>query len=78
MIEVTVSDLRKNLQRYLNRVAHGEEVRITRRGEVIARVVGSDGAAAEARDALASLHRVSVIGDVTSPIAEAWGADAPL
>jgi prevent-host-death family protein len=77
MIEVTVSDLRKNLQRYLTRVAQGEEVRVTRRGQVIARVVGCDDAAAEAREALASLRTKAVIGDVTSPIAAKWSADAP-
>jgi prevent-host-death family protein len=52
MIEATVSDLRKHLQRYLARVAHGEEVRITKRGQVIARVVGCAGAASEAREEL--------------------------
>jgi prevent-host-death family protein len=78
MIETTVSDLRKNLQRYLDRVAHGEEVRITRRGQVIARVVGCEEAAIEAREALMTLRNKAVVGDVTSPIAEDWIADAPL
>ncbi|MDD5306547.1 MAG: type II toxin-antitoxin system prevent-host-death family antitoxin [Deltaproteobacteria bacterium] len=77
MIETTVSDLRKHLQRYLARVAHGEEVRITRRGRIIARVVGCDDSATEAREALAVLRAKTVVGDVTSPIAEDWSADAP-
>jgi prevent-host-death family protein len=78
MIETTVSDLRKNLQRYLARVAHGEEVRITKRGQVIARVVGCKDAANEAREALAALRAKAVVGDVTSPITEEWSSDAPL
>jgi len=78
MIETTVSDLRKNLQRYLARVAHGEEVRITKRGQVIARVVGCEDAASEAREALAALRAKAVVGDVTSPITEEWSSDAPL
>ncbi|MCK9463866.1 MAG: type II toxin-antitoxin system prevent-host-death family antitoxin [Proteobacteria bacterium] len=78
MIETTVSDLRKNLQRYLARVAHGEEVRITKRGQVIARVVGCADAATEAREELKALREVAVIGDITSPVAEEWSADAPL
>jgi prevent-host-death family protein len=77
MIETTVSDLRKNLQRYLARAEHGEEVRITRRGEVIARVVGCDDAAADAREVLMALRKTAVVGDVTSPVAEEWSADAP-
>ena len=78
MIDATVSDLRKNLQRYLARVAHGEEVRITKRGQVIARVVGREDVVTEAREELKALRKVAVIGDVTSPVVEEWSADAPL
>jgi len=77
MVETTVSELRKNLQRYLARVAHGEEVRITKRGRVVARVVGCEDGASEARQELEALRKVAAIGDVTSPIPGEWSADAP-
>jgi prevent-host-death family protein len=77
MVETTVSELRKNLQRYLSRVARGEEVRVTRRGQVIARVVGCDDSTTEAREVLLELRRTAVVGDVVSPVAEEWSADAP-
>ena len=37
MIEVGVSELRKNLSRYLTMVEHGEVVDVTRRGDVVVR-----------------------------------------
>lgn len=77
MTEATITELRKHLQRYLARVARGEEVRITRRGEVIARVVGCPDERTEARAALVALRARAVVGDVVAPITADWSADAP-
>jgi prevent-host-death family protein len=77
MTEATITELRKHLQRYLARVARGEEVRITRRGQLIARVVGCPDSQTEAREALAALRARAVVGDVTAPIDADWSVDAP-
>ena len=39
MTEITATELSRNLSAYLNRVADGEEVTVTRGGRVIAQVI---------------------------------------
>ena len=38
---VSVAELRANMSHYLERVEHGEEIEISRRGEVIAKLMPS-------------------------------------
>jgi prevent-host-death family protein len=49
MIRVSVSDLRQNLPAYLKRVQAGEQLQITSRGRVIARIEPERDPAEEAR-----------------------------
>ena len=62
MIQVSVTDLRQHLPTYLKRVEAGEEIRITSRGRVVARIQPEQDLAEEARLWLESL-RDNVIGN---------------
>ena len=74
MIHVSVSELRQNLPAFLERVRKGEEVQVTRRGEVIARITPAVDAREESRRALELLRSRARVGDVESPISVGWEA----
>ena len=73
MIRVNVTELRNNLPFFLDRVCAGEEVHVTRRGKVIARI-SPVVAREEARRELESLRKTAQVGDVESPVDAAWEA----
>ncbi len=75
MREVNITELRAHLPSYLRQVAEGEEIRVTQRGRVIARIVPDQSQRAQARAALAELSKSARIGDVDLPVAEAWSVD---
>ena len=75
MTSVSVTDFRKDLQRYLTEVQNGETIKLTRRGEVIALVAPSIDVEAQAKKRLTVLRTKAKVGDVVSPIAEPWEAD---
>lgn len=75
MITVNVTALRNRLTEYLGRVRAGEEVAITSRGRVVARIVPDTDSAARAQQVLKSLRGACTIGDVISPTGERWDAD---
>jgi prevent-host-death family protein len=72
---VDVADLRQNLPAWLERIRVGEEVIITEHGAAIARLVPSADPRVEARRALEELRAKARVGDVESPLGEAWDAD---
>lgn len=72
MITVNVTALRANLPGYLGRVRRGEEILVTSRGQVIARILPDMGGSRAACEKLVELRRKCRIGDVVSPIGEAW------
>ena len=72
MITVNVTRLRANLPGYLGRVRRGEEIAVTSRGNVIARILPDRGGSQAAREKLAAIRGKCRIGDVLSPIGEAW------
>ncbi len=77
MIQVSVTDLRQHLPDYLKRVEAGEEIRITSRGRVVARIQPEQDSAEEARLWLESLRDSVTLGDIVSPIENVqWTADA--
>jgi prevent-host-death family protein len=77
MTRVSVSDLRQHLPAYLKRVQEGEELQVTCRGRVIARIEPERGPGEEARAWLEGLRGKVVLGDVVAPLADvAWSADA--
>lgn len=76
MLQVSVTDLREHLPSYLKRVEAGEEIRVTSRGRVIARIQPERDAAEESRLWLESLRGRVILGDVVSPVeCMEWMAD---
>jgi prevent-host-death family protein len=74
MINVNVTELRNHLPDYLNKVKSGEEVAVTSRGKVIARLVPEVDEAEKAREWLKSIRKTSWVGDVVSPVDVEWEA----
>jgi prevent-host-death family protein len=75
MIEVTVTTFRKHLPDYLGKVRNGEDIALTSRGKVIARLVPPVDECRYAQTKLEACRLACRIGDVESPLDEAWGAD---
>jgi prevent-host-death family protein len=75
MIRVNVTELRNHLPTYLGRVKTGEEVAVTSRGKVIARLVPVVDECKAARLRLETSRKDSMIGDVVSPTGEVWEAE---
>lgn len=76
MESVNISELRNHLPRYLARVEAGEQLLVTRRGRVVARISGVEDARTAAKLQLESLRERARVGDVVSPTGESWEADA--
>jgi len=64
MISVGIKELKNNLSRYLSRVKKGEDILITERGKVVARIIQEDPKNTSIREALSPLI---VKGSVTLP-----------
>lgn len=75
MREINVTELRAHLPAYLGAVEAGEEVRITSRGRVVARMLPPVDEKAEARKQLEELRRRCTVGDVIAPVGEPWEAE---
>jgi prevent-host-death family protein len=74
MHATNVSDLRSRLPEFLARAEAGEEVLVTRRGRVIARIVPPLDVRAAAKEALAALRSRARVDDVLSPLDADWEA----
>jgi len=74
MIEVNVTEFRNHLPEYLGQVKKGEDIFLTSRGKVVARVTPVTDERAAAREALMLLRGKCRIGDVLSPLDEKWEA----
>jgi prevent-host-death family protein len=72
MIKVNVTKLRANLPNYLGMVRKGEEIAVTSRGNVIARILPDRGGSQASRERLAALRGKCRIGDVITPLGETW------
>ena len=77
MSRVKVTELRQNLPSYLARVKRGEELEVMVHGKVVARIVPEQDRREAARRHLAALRKAGarILGDVITPIGEAWDAD---
>lgn len=75
MIKVNVTDLRNHLPAYLGKVKAGEEVAVTSRGKVIARLIPEVDESCSARMRLEAARKESWVGDVISPTDETWEAE---
>jgi prevent-host-death family protein len=77
MIQVSVTELRQHLPAYLKRVEAGEEIRITSRGRVVARIQPEQDPAEEARLWLENLRGSVALADVVRPLEDLeWTGDA--
>jgi prevent-host-death family protein len=74
MQQVGVSELRSNLTGFLRKVQRGQEIGITSRGRVIARLAPPSNSMKRARNALSVLRETARVGDVLSPVEAAWKA----
>jgi prevent-host-death family protein len=74
MIEVNITEFRNHLPEYLGQVKKGEDIFLTSRGKVIARVTPVTDERVAAREALKQLRGTCHIGDVISPLDEKWEA----
>ncbi len=76
MLEVNVTEFRNHLPDYLGKVKSGEEVLVTLRGKVIARIMPAQNERTEARKHLSRLREKCKVGDVVSPFGEKWEAES--
>jgi prevent-host-death family protein len=77
MALVSVSDLRQHLPAFLKRVQAGEELQVTSRGRIIARIAPERDPADEARQWLLDLRDRVSLGDVVQRIPDVeWIGDA--
>ena len=75
MLSVNVTEFRNHLQSYLKKVSHGEELAITSRGKVVARLVPELDQKAAATERLKKQRGAVIQGDIVSPINLQWTAD---
>lgn len=75
MATVSVTDLRRDLPTWLKRVVAGEEVRITSRGRVIARLSPEGDTRESAMAQLENLRGTVIVGDILAPMEETWTGD---
>jgi prevent-host-death family protein len=71
---VELTDLRHDLNTWLERARGGDELVITDHGAAIARIVPPADPRSDARRALAALREHARVGDVESPLGEPWEA----
>lgn len=76
MLEVTVTTFRKHIPDYLGKVRKGEDISLTSRGKVIARLVPPADERLSAKEQLAALRAVCHVGDVVTPLDVEWEANS--
>ena len=75
MRQVNITELRSHLPDYLGQVQRGEELEITSHGKTIARILPREDIRETAKTQLKALRGKMRMGDIISPIGEAWGAE---
>lgn len=75
MKSIAVSDLRANLLKTLKQIEQGEEIDITSRGKLVAKLVPPDYSSKLAYEKLIHLRETAKIYDIVSPIDEEWEVD---
>ena len=74
MKNVSISEFRANLLKYLKRVQQGEAINVTSKGSIMATLTPPVSQQHAARMKLDKLAATAVIKDVVSPIGESWDA----
>ena len=76
MLIINVTEFRKHLPTYLKCIQEGDEIRLTNRGKVIARIVPEKDEAEAARERLEAISGTAIVGDIISPIEDVkWMGD---
>lgn len=75
MRKANITELRSHLPSYLHKVQTGEELAVTSHGRTIAHILPPYDVRETARKQLKTLRKKSYIGDVISPLGEAWDAE---
>ncbi len=74
MRNVSISELRARLLKYLTLVQQGEEINVTSKGKVLATLTPPVSQQDAAKTKLGKLAGTAVIHDVISPIEDRWDA----
>jgi len=72
MLNVTISEFRANLLKYLKIVQHGEKINVTSKGESLATLSPPISQFSTARQKLKKLAKTARIHDVLSPVENDW------
>ena len=74
MKNVSISELRANLLKYLNIVQHGEQITVTSKGRPLATLTPPVSQYSAAKIKLRKLAKTASIHDVVSPAEDSWDA----
>jgi len=74
MKNVSISEFRANLLKYLKFVQHGEQINVTSKGTPLATLTPPIGQNEASRAKLKKLAKTAIIHDVLSPTEESWEA----
>ena len=74
MTTIAVSDFRTHLNKFLRKVARGEEIVLTSRGYTVAHLLPPSKKSDEAKQKLKALRSKCHLGDIVSPIETEWDA----
>ena len=74
MKNVSISEFRANLLKYLKRVQQGEHINVTSKGSLMATLTPPVSLQDAARAKLEKLAKTAVVHDVISPIGDGWDA----
>lgn len=74
MINVTITDFRANLLKYLNKVKNGEQINVTSKGAALATLSPPISKQDASKAKLQKLAETATFNDVLSPIESDWDA----
>ena len=74
MKNVSISEFRAQLLKYLTLTQHGERINVTSKGRVLATLTPPVSQQDAARAKLGKLAETAVINDVVSPTGDSWDA----
>ena len=74
MKNVSISEFRAHLLKYLRLTQHGERINVTSKGRVLATLIPPVSQQDAARVKLGKLAETAVINDVVSPTGDSWDA----
>ena len=74
MKNVSITELRANLLKYLKIAQHGEQINVTSKGTLLATLTPPVSQQNFAKDKLRELAKTAVVNNVLSPIEDTWDA----